>query len=253
MKTLKKLAAAAAVFTLFLSAGLAHATPAYYEIDEDYLIRVTVTEDVADQLSVTRTKNGEEITTPVAHGEIVSVSLLDENFDQALLPFTANQEGDDFIIQLGDPDPGHTEDPLVGFHSTLDIFSVDKESQLKIHAPSGSMVVAFSPGNIQDELAEPDPLFPMVIGESFKNFEMDGILDIQFIVKPGVDEESEGGDGGDQGEAGAGDEDGGLNQGFGDGGAGGCSMIIAKGTQSSMAGLSFLAFSGLLLVARRLC
>ena len=39
------------------------------EIDEDYLIRVTVTEDVADQLSVTRIKGGEEITTPVDHGD----------------------------------------------------------------------------------------------------------------------------------------------------------------------------------------
>lgn len=251
MNTLKKLAATAAVFTLFISAGLAHATPAYYEIDEDYLIRVTVTEDVADQLSVTRIKGGEEITTPVAHGETVSVSLLDENFAQALLPFTANQDGDDFILQLGDPDPGHTEDPLVGFHSTLDIFSVDKESQLRIHAPGGTMQVVFSPGNIEDELAEPSADFPMDIGEAFKNFEMDGILDIHFVVKPVVEEEPEAGDEGEGDEGG--DTDDGLNQGFGDGGAGGCSMIAATGSQGSMAGLSFLAFAGLILVARRLC
>jgi len=247
MKTLKQLSLLFSILTLSLFAARVQASPMFHDIDEDYLIRVTVTEDVAEKLSVTHLHNGEEVTTPVANGEILSISLVDNMADPLILPFSAIKDGDQFVLDLGDSDPMNSLNPILGYHSDLSTYSADKQSAVTITAPQGKMYVVYAPEGPQ-EIAEPDSLYPLEIGEAFQVFSMDGILDIQFIVKPvqAGDEE-----GGDQGTGDNGEDDG-LNQGLGEGAAGGCSMLAATGSATGgLAGLSFLTLAGLLGLRRR--
>lgn len=244
MKLSRTISLTLSFLTLTLFAGSIQASPMFHAIDEDYHIRLVVPEENAEKLSLTYPINGDELTVPLQDGEIVSLSINDGNLEKLAIPFTAYQNADEYVIDVGDPDPMNSLNPVIGFHSTLEAAGIEKEPTLTFTAPGGKMEVVYAPGSPQEGIA-PVGEWPMTIDETFKVFSLDGTLDIKIFVKPSVEGDGNDGDKNAQ-------EDAGLQDDLVEGPAsGGCSLVAATGSSSVLMGIFTFALAGLFALRRK--
>lgn len=213
-------------FTLFALALslVAKSAMAVTTLDSNDYIRVTVPEASLADSRLVYGIDDQKVEATFQDGDVVELHAEQNDF-LGFFSFKTYQEASNMNFEFTGTDPiGY--DMFIHFSATNESGAINAEVPLVLDAKDAKVEVIQVSANPQDELG----LAPTVLGEDLKNFKMEGVLEIRFVVKPAEQNTD--------GEANQ-DENNGDGQGNieGDGNAasGGCSMIPgAAGSQASM-------------------